>query len=169
MMGIVQAAVAAWALGMGLAPATPAPLPVAPSEVTVGVAAGKAVRVNVAAPPLGSRPKEWPLLRIGSAKYEHPAGQPAIVTLEGSIQTAAKVDYRITVTLLAEGGKEVAATSTVEHVQHMDLGRVLTEIRTWKLDFGKGGDLDRVKALRIQVFRLGSDAAHSGSDSLTRK
>ena len=152
-MGIWHVCLTAGVLTVGQAPQ---PLPVAPSAITVPVEAGKSVKVNVAAPPYANRPKEWPLLRIGSAKYEHAAEQPATVTLEGSIQTAEKVDYRITVTLQAEGGKEVAASSTVEHVQHVELGRVMTVLRTWKLDFGKLGEFDRVKALRIRVLELGA-------------
>lgn len=158
-MAVLQAVMAACVLGFGQAPATPAAPAAEPSAMTVAVEAGKAVKAGVCAPPYGGRPKERPLLRVATAKFDYAAGQPATVTLEGSVVTAAKVDYRITVTLLAEGGRAVAATSTVEHVEHVELGKVLTVLRTWKLDFGKGGGLDRVKAMEIRVVQLGAAQA----------
>ena len=77
--------------------------------------------------------------------------------LQGAIQTRAKVDYRITVALLTGKGKVVAASSVVEHVRDIEIGRVLTVMRIWKLDLGKWAAAEPVKSLHIRVLQVGAE------------
>ena len=74
------------------------PRPV-PSEATVALMAGKPAAIAIGSPQYGNRPKEYPLLHVGTVTLTQAADQPTTLELKGSVTTAAEVDYGISVWL----------------------------------------------------------------------
>lgn len=120
------------------------------------------IKVNVASPPFGRAGRQYPLVRLGEVRFHVETDGRLTATGRGSITTAARADYALRLTLRAADGKEIATVQTVEHVQHIELGRVLTALRTWRFDFGKGLYVEKVNtfAADIASAREGAGERH---------
>jgi hypothetical protein len=122
-----------------------------PPSITFHAEPDKQIKFSAASPPTRYASGDWPLLRIGEATLRMPPGKPVTIEMGGSILTAAKMDYRITVWLLGSDSKELAHGSVVERIEREELGHPLTLIRKWAVNLGIVHPGVRPKTVRIRI------------------